>query len=133
VMQVLTDDAKLTPLIQAAAVAATPESEGEPGCADRAIAVLKALTDDKYDKYHVMDHVLPNLVTPISDGGPTALTPLEIIMDSIADIHRLDPSVTDPLSPDDYGAIMGVVRDFMTDKQRGLEQIYSIINNRPRK
>ncbi len=133
VMQVLSDDTKLTPIIQAAAVAAAPENGASTGCADRTIAVLKALTDDQYDKYHVMDHVLPNLVTPIDDGGPTALTPLELIMDSIADIDRLDPSVTDPLAPDDYGAIMGVVRDFMTDKQRGLEQIYFIIDNRPRK
>jgi hypothetical protein len=80
----------------------------------------------------VMDYVLKNLVTPIDDGGPAALSPLEIIIDSIADIHRLDPSVTDPLSPDDYGAIMGTVNDFLTNKQRGLEQFYAIINNRQR-
>jgi hypothetical protein len=53
-------------------------------------------------------------------------------MDSIADIHRLDPSVTDPLTADDYGQIMGTVRDFLTDKHRGLEQFYAIINNRQR-
>jgi hypothetical protein len=132
-MQVLMDDAKLAPLIQAGAVLATPEGQPNTGAADRTIAVLKALTDDKYDRYHVMDHILPNLVTPIDDGGPEALSPLEIIMDSIADIHRLDPSVTDPLSPDDYGAIMGTVRDFLTDNHRGLEQFYAIINNRQRK
>jgi hypothetical protein len=132
VMQVLTDDSKLAPLLQAGAVLATPEGPNT-GAADRVIAVLKTLTDDKYDRYHVMDHILPNLVTPIDDGGPEALSPLEIIEDSIADIHRLDPSITDPLSPDDYGNIMLTVRDFLTDKHRGLEQFYAIINNRQRK
>ncbi|MFO0616620.1 MAG: hypothetical protein U0414_28765 [Polyangiaceae bacterium] len=133
VMQVLTDDAKIAPIIQAASIAAEPADSPSPGCADRTIRVLKALTDDKYDKYHVMDHVLANLVNPIDDGGPESLSPLELIIDSIADIHRLDPSQQEPLGPADYAQIMGTVRDFMTDKNRGLEQLYAIINNRQRK
>ena len=132
-MQVLSDDAKLTPIIQAAAVAAKPEDDSEPGCADRSIRVLKALTDDHYDQYHVMDHILANLVTPIDDGAGPTLSPVEIIMDSIADIHRADPSNGEPLDPADYALIMGTVRDFMTDENRGLEQFYAIINNRQRK
>jgi hypothetical protein len=81
----------------------------------------------------VLDHILANLVSPIADGGPEALSPLEIIIDSIADIHRLDPSQAEPLSSNDYAQIMGTVRDFLTDKNRGLEQLYDIINNRQRK
>ena len=80
-----------------------------------------------------MDYVLANLVNPIDDGGSEALSPLEVIIDSIADIHRLDPSVQEPLSPEDYAQILGTVRDFLTDKNRGLEQLYDIINNRQRK
>jgi hypothetical protein len=133
VMQILTDDAKLTPIIQSAAVAAKPRSDSEPGCADRTIRALSALSNDQYDPYHVLDPVLRNLVTPIDDGGGPALSPIEIFIDAIADIHRADPSVTDPLGPADYALIMDTVRDFMTDKNRGLEQFYSIIQKRQRK
>ena len=133
VMQVLTDDAKLSPIIRAAAVAAKPQGETDPGCADRTIRVLKALTADKYDPYHALDPILRNLVTPIDDGAGSTLSPIEIIMDSIADIDRQDPSVEDPLAPADYALILGNVRDFMTDKNRGLEQFYSIIQKRQRK
>ncbi len=133
VMQVLSDDAKLTPIIQAAAVASKPRSDSEPGCADRTVRALKALTNDKYDPYHVLDPVLRNLVTPIDDGAGPALSPIEIMMDTIADVDRQDPSVADPLAPSDYGLIMGAVRDFMTDENRGLEQFYAIIQKRQRK
>lgn len=133
VMQVMADDAKLAPIIQAARVAMNPAADLEPGAADRTISALKAITDDKYDKYHVMDRVLANLVNPIDDGGGDALSPLEIIIDSIADIHRLDPSNQEPLAAADYVQLMNTVSSFLTDKHRGLEQLYDIINNRQRK
>ena len=74
---------------------------------------------------------MPGLVTPI---GPQDASPVEIIMDTIADVNRIDASSGPkaPLSTDDYKAIMTTMKGFMSDETRGLEQFYTIIKNRPR-
>ncbi len=135
-MQVMADDEKLVPIFRSAAVALKPENDPEgAGAADRTIRILKALSSEEYDRYHVLDHVLKNIVTPIPDeNGNPGTAPIEIIIDTIAEVHRADPDFADqPLDPTDYGYILGVVRDFMLDRTRGLEQIYSIVQRRRRK
>src|SRR5690606_10081330 len=134
-LQVLADDERLAPVLQAASVAASPDADPEgAGCADRTIRVLKALVDDEYDRYHVMDVALPNLVRPLTDedGQVIGASPLEIIMDAVADVHRIDASSDAPNQAEDYEAIMGTVRDFLVDDTRGFEQFYTIIRKRPR-
>ena len=73
--------------LPAAATAGDPGDDRPGRRADTTIKVLKALTDDEYDRYHVLDHVLPNLVTPMDDGR---LSPIEVFMDIIADVNRID-------------------------------------------
>jgi hypothetical protein len=135
-VQILADDTTFAPILNAAAVAANDKDDPEgKGALVTGLDALKALTSDAYDKHHILDHVLPNLVTPL-DGGKN-LAPLEIIMDTIADVNRLDASKSsdfhgEPLTTDDYKAIFDVTRDFMTDETRGLEQFYAILQRRPR-
>jgi len=130
-MQILADDGNFSPLFNAAATAASPAVDKDgPGAADRTILVLKALTGDDYDRYHLLDTVLPALVTPM-DGGKSA-SPIEVFMDTIADVNRLDAEKSDPLDTEDYKAILGTVHDFMTSETRGLEQFYTIMAKRPR-
>lgn len=134
-LQVLSDDENLAPVLKAASVAASAKNDPDgAGCAERTIAVLKALVDDEYDRYHVMDVALPNLVRPLTndDGDVIGASPMEIIMDAIADVHRIDASSRAPNQADDYESIMGTVRDFLTDDTRGFEQFYTIIRKRPK-
>lgn len=134
-VQILADDTTFAPILNASAVAANDKDDPEgAGALVTGLDALKALTSDTYDKHHVLDHVLPNLVTPL-DGGK-GLTPLEIIMDTVADVNRLDASEPSdlhgaPLTTDDYKAIFDVTRGFMTDETRGLEQFYVILQRRP--
>ena len=132
-LQVLADDGDLSPILDAASIGAAPDADpAGPGTGSLTIKVLKALTGDKYDPYHVMDHVLPNLVTPI---GGTNLAPIEIFMDVIADVNRIDssaPSGTAPMAGDDYEAVLSTMQSFMVDQTRGLEQLYTIIQKRPK-
>jgi hypothetical protein len=131
-LQVLQDDGTLTPILQAASSGLAPDDDPDgAGAAGITIKVLKALTDDTYDRYHVMDHVLPNLVTPMDDGKN--LSPIEIFMDVIADVNRIDASQgSGPMASDDYQGVMTTMQAFMTDKTRGLEQLYTIIQKRPK-
>ncbi len=127
-MQILADDEKMVPIMKSASVALQPEL----GAADTALGVLKALSTDDIDKYHVMDHVLANIVTPVPGvDGELGLSPIETFIDVIAEVHRIDPSdPTAPLAPTDYGTIMKVLEDFMLSETRGLEQIYTIVRKR---
>ncbi len=132
VLQVLLADAEIEPILNAVSAAAEPElASGAKGTLPASLQLLKALTSDTYDKYHVMDHVLPNLVTPLNGGK--GLTPLEIIMDTVAEVDRIDASMpTAPQLLTDYEAIFRTTRDFLTSDTRGLEQIYTIVQKRPR-
>jgi len=131
-MQMLRADGDLAPIFNAVATACTPkDGEPGPGAADRTIQVLGAMSSDDYDRYHVLDYVLPSLVTPMDQGA--GLTPLEVILDAVADIHRTDAdAVGTPLSAQDYGFVMKTVREFFTSETRGFEQLYYIVQNRPR-
>ncbi|WP_281327506.1 hypothetical protein [Polyangium sp. 6x1] len=134
-LQALLADTEIAPLLNAAAPGARPEDEaGNKGALPAALQLLKALNSDEYDKYHVMDHILPNLVTPMEPvNGVGRPSPLEIIMDTVAEVSRIDAAANPgPLAPTDYETIFGSARDFLTSPTRGLEQIYTIVQKRPR-
>ena len=131
-MQMLRADGDLAPIFNAVATACTPrDGEEGPGAADRTIQVLGAMSSDDYDRYHVLDYVLPALVTPMDQGA--GLTPLEVILDAIADVNRTDAEALGvPLDARDYGYVMQTLREFFTSETRGFEQLYYIVQNRPR-
>ncbi|MBI4701092.1 MAG: hypothetical protein HY744_08030 [Deltaproteobacteria bacterium] len=130
-LQVLANDEVMAPILSAASTAAGAAGDAEgPGVADRLVVALWALSGDEYDRYHVLDYVLPNLLTPVDGGqGPT---PIETVLDAIADIDRLDAASADPLARDDYAAVFRSVDEFFRSDTRGFEQLYYIVRNRPR-
>ncbi len=132
ILQVLLDDGHLSPILNASAVGVSPDAApGGPGAGSVTLQVLKALTDDTYDRYHVVDQILPNLVNPTVTNGQPNVSPIEILMDVIADVNRIDASDQSAFAPDDYEGVMFTMNHFMIDKTRGLEQLYTIIRNRP--
>lgn len=150
-LQVLHDDANIVPILHAAAPAARPSlvydtnpakdpaRVKDPGASDMALKMLRVMMDDRedlpegkradkvIDRYHALDRVLPNLVTPIKEG---ARAPLEVLIDVAADINRLDSSSEEPMSLEDYRALFHTVDGFLRDDTRGLEQFYSIVRGR---
>ncbi|MEZ4224396.1 MAG: hypothetical protein R3B13_25835 [Polyangiaceae bacterium] len=146
-MQLLGDDLNMPLIYNAIAVAAAPEEgtlDGKPapGTADRVLELMDALTrevDSKgnpkvnsYDPYRIMDRVLQNLVSPMDPANPDSVTPLEIFIDTIAEVNRMDADVPreEPLSPEDMQAVFGTMRDFMASPTRGMEQLYEIMKHR---
>ena len=64
------------------------------------------------------------MVTP---DGKTGETPLEVMIDVIADVNRAAPDQTGKLVADDYGSISDNLVDFLMNKERGLEQFYEVV------
>ena len=71
------------------------------------------------------------MVTPLPGGTveQPRKTPLEVIMDVVADVNRAAPERTDALDTRDYESIATQVNGFLLDKERGLEQLYEIMRN----
>lgn len=127
--QLLTSDRDTAPILNAlaAAMSAADDPRGA-GVVNASLNLLKALTDDRYDRYHLIDQILPNLVTPMNGGS--SLSPLEVAIDVFADVNRIDASDKGPLSADDYQTLATTLRELLSDKTRGLERFYAVLKKR---
>jgi hypothetical protein len=145
-IQLMKNDEDIVPMLHVMAEAAAgPQKDAQGNVVqssmmDSQSAMLARIALRAYDKEHkeicsreidpnqVLNVALKNLVTPLpsKDGKPTK-TPLEVIMDVIADVNRVDPVRTEKLGADDYASITYHVTDFLLNKERGLEQFYEIV------
>jgi hypothetical protein len=144
-LQVMNDDQNLVPVYHALSGALTPTQRDATGHILSASVVDSQLTllshvagkffdgtteicADEADPNQILPQILTRLVTPMKDTtGHLTQTPLEVILDVIADVNRTDPSQTNKLASGDYGAIAGQVNDFLMNKEFGLEQFYEIV------
>jgi hypothetical protein len=147
-IQVLHDDTNLVPFYHVAAEAARSsvlDSQGnvvQKGATQATMDLLLRLTGRAYgepasgapfedcgqeiDPNQVMTTVLENLVTPMS-GSLAGQTPLEVIIDSIADVNRAAPTSGAKLAGGDYLTIAENISEFMESPTSGLEQFYAIL------
>ena len=148
-VQLLGDDQNLVPLYHLLAQAVGPSVKDKDGkvteksLVDAQMALLARISgkylDDKgneickreIDPNQVLAVALGHLVTPIKDASFKGQTPLEVIIDVIADVNRADPTqkYEGTLAKDDYAHVSKNVSEFLLDPQRGLEQFYEVIRN----
>jgi hypothetical protein len=133
-LQVIGDDKNMVPIYHVLGTATAPD-----GATKRALDLMdrvrKVETDPSFSQFaashggrRVLPRIMANAVTPMGTGQPT---PLEVIMDCVADLHRADPTATQPsFVSGDYGSVAWNVEDFLIDPTRGLEQFYAIIKKR---
>jgi hypothetical protein len=146
-IQLLRDDDNLVPLYKVLAAAVDGSKYDDRGklveksMLDAQMALLarlsgKYITKDgkeicanEKDPNQVLTKILGKVVTPIKDGEFKGQSPLEVIIDVIADVNRADP--TQPyegtLKQSDYASVSENVVDFLANKERGLEQFYEVI------
>ncbi len=149
VVQVLKDEQNLVPFIRVASTAMAPSKKDakgavlEKGLIDAQSALLakmagRALDADgteicarEIDPNQVITVVLGKLVTPLPDGPQKGKTPLEVMIDAIAEVNRQDPTQAPEarLANPDYRNISDNVSDFLLNKERGLEQFYEVVRN----
>ncbi len=146
---ILKDEQNLVPFIHVMSEAMAPTTKNakgevvEKGLIDAQSALLakmagRALDPDgtevcarEIDPNQVITFVLGKLVTPLPNGPQKGKSPLEVVIDTIAEINRLDPTrpAEEKLANGDYRNISENVSDFLLNKERGLEQFYEVIRN----
>jgi len=85
-------------------------------------------SQNELDPNQVIAVSLKNLVTPMAlPGGKVGQTPLEAMLDVVDDVNRAAPLNAAELAAGDYQSIATNVTEFLTDKQRGLEQFYEVV------
>jgi hypothetical protein len=146
-VQVLRDGQTLPPIFNVLASLSVPDGTLGPdgktpatGATDVTLQLLNVLTHEpdeatdpthatEFDRYHVVDKILPNLVKPIDTKRPSK-TALETIMDAAAEVNRYDSSDRGAYHPEDYREIARSARDFLTSPTRGMEQLYTVVRGR---
>jgi hypothetical protein len=148
IVQLLNDDANITPFYNFMAEGvdiSRPSADGKTqvkSLVDAQMALLakasgkaidangNELCNKELDPNQVLSQALGNLVTPMGPDGKTGSTPLEIIVDVIADVNRAAPADAAngvKLNGDDYTSIAANMNDFLVDPEHGLEQFYEVI------
>ena len=136
-LQLFADDENLVPLYHVLAVALKKDG----GLVDAQMALLSKISGKYIDREgreickremdpnQLLAIVLKNLVSPIKDTAFKGQSPLEVVVDVIADVNRADP--TGPydgrLRDEDYASVSDNVVEFLVDKERGLEQLYEVV------
>jgi hypothetical protein len=137
-LQVFGDDADIVPIGHALSAALAPNARslvagmttGQPnvpqGVAADALGLIRELQG--IDTRHVLHRLLANLVALPADGSEE--TPLEVILDVMSQINRSQPGLTTDYDAADYHHALGEGSGFMRDPRRGVERLYSVIQDR---
>jgi hypothetical protein len=150
-IQILQDDQRILPLLHTlseAAKATVRDDKGnvvEKSLVDAQLALLARMSGRAYatpekggdrveicaneiDPNQILTVVLQRAVTPMdAASGTKKQSPLEVIMDVIADVNRVAPATTVKFNEADYANVADNVSDFLLNKERGLEQFYEIV------
>lgn len=122
-MQLLDDEATLRPLARAFVTAADPKS----GMLMKSTVLLQAIASR--DVARALPQLFDALVLHPA-RRKTDETPVEALFDIVMDVNRVKPGATTPRTTSDYANVIGIVREFLGDDERGLERLYEIIANR---
>lgn len=80
------------------------------------------------DDQRTLTAILSNAVS--LPEGTLAETPLETLIDVLAEINRVEPNSGGPMRADDHRDVLNTATEFMLDEDRGLERIFDVVQNR---
>ncbi len=149
IVQLLQDEENLVPLLHVMAQAMDASERDASGritkksLVDAQMALVARISGKYYDRdgqeicakevdpNQVLAVALGNLLRPIKDGELKGQSPLDVLVDVVADVNRVDPTqtYTGKLAKTDYDSVSRNVVEFLSDKERGLEQFYEVIRN----
>lgn len=146
-MQILRDEENLVPLLHVMGKAMAPtvrDADGKVTQRNMAEAQLGFLSHvgmkrfdsdgdeicrNEIDPNNVLRFALKNLVAPMkNEAGVAHRTPLDVIIDVISEVNRVSPGEGAARYEEaDYTSIADNLIDFLTNKERGIEQFYEIV------
>ncbi|MEZ4323983.1 MAG: hypothetical protein R3B40_02130 [Polyangiales bacterium] len=135
-LQVLDDDDHLRPLGRVLATALAPNvlEALETGAAveltgsvsDQTVTLLRDVAQLDTD-----DTLSELLGRTVAARGPTdESTPLDTLMEVIAEVNRTAPHTRTTFRAADHGVLLHEVGDFLLDPERGLERLYRVVQSR---
>ncbi len=106
------------------------ELDVEEGSVERFLSLARALQDiapeSSSDKSSFVK-LLSRFAEPYQASGES---PLDVVLDSIAEVNRATPSQRGPLSDADLRAIFHETESFLSSRRHGLERLYEVIQSR---
>ena len=136
-LMVFEDDRNIVPLLNALSQAMAPNARdvvrGSASSLDLESSAVLDMLDlvrdiQEVDTDRTLRVVLQN-ASRIPDAGEE-VTPLEVILDVIAEVNRASPNEGGSLHADDYRAVIGQTTDFILDEDHGLERLNLVVQNR---
>ncbi|MEM9195940.1 MAG: hypothetical protein AAGF12_42630, partial [Myxococcota bacterium] len=139
-LMVVEDDDNLIPLLQGFAPAIAPNIDAALGDGIRpdldggaTLDLLDLLRDiEAVDDGQTLERILENSVSVSSaaDVGEAQATPLEVVIDVLAEVNRVTPNEGGSLRDPDYRAVFGQTVDFVRDEDHGLERLHEVLQAR---
>ena len=136
ILQLLDDDLNLVPLLQVLSRALAPEAPEAVAGSVSEVVLDGSATDETMDllreiqvvdERRTMKAMMANMVAlPAGEEE----TPLEVILDVIAEVNRRDPGAGGPMTVEDHHDTFSRAHDFLTSESRGMERLYQVIQQR---
>jgi hypothetical protein len=134
-LMLLDDDLNVVPLVRAlsegiapnasAVVASGGELVLEESAVDEGLNLIRQINE--VDDRRTLSAIMQNLVA-LPDGAEE--TPLEVIVDVIAEVHRANPGAGTRMDVTDYQELFGRSVDFLRSDTRGMERLYDVMRER---
>jgi hypothetical protein len=119
-VQMFLDDPDLVPVARMMGAALDPQR----GAVDAQLTLMKRAHD--LDTNKALLTILRNLYKQDSDG----IYPASNLADVLSELNRAQPGVGGPLDGADYQSILGEVKGFLIDDQRGFTRFLNIVKAR---
>jgi hypothetical protein len=85
------------------------------------------LCSKELDPDEAIRDTLARVTLTVTVPGKAKRSALQIFLDTIGEVNRLDASATTPLTGDDYGNVFKNLHELLTDPTSGLEQFYASV------
>ena len=120
-VQLLRDVARIQPVLQESAVL----FGAEDGLVRSAVDLLGQAVE--YDTGAALPRAILNLLNPREGAGESSFSALAEI---VGKVNRVEPGLETPWSSEDYALTLRTAANFIRDEDRGLERLFSLLEQR---
>ena len=138
-LQLLDDDANILPITRVLSEAMAPNVREliatQTAVSGEDLSLNGSALDESLDLLERLNQVderrvLPTILSAAVQPTPSGETPVEILLDVVAEVNRTAPGVGGPMNAEDHRAVFGTATEFLLDEGRGLERIYDVVQAR---